>query len=195
MDSTPNRLYPYPQCLTKTLATAGDDVLEIRDPSDGPPQTQALAEAVDQDLTALQLGAAAVYDNPTALMHLSAPVSITSLSLAPFDEIVYADGLNANVAGSTLGAPTAGWYLATVSVMFDPGDDVESLGIDFIANGSTAAYFQGSSPSSSGNGQSCADGVFGLAEGATLAPRVRWTGDPTASVVHCWFGMTMLAAS
>ena len=195
MDTTPNRLYPYPQCVSRTLANAVEDPDMIRDLAAAPPQTQALAEAVDADLSGLRDAVSATYDNPTAIMHLSAPVSISSLSLAPFDAIVYDDVLNANVANSTIGAVHSGWYLATVSVMFDPSADVESLGIDFIAYGTTAAYYQGSSPSSSGNGQSCADGVFGLTSGGTLAPRVRWTGDASASVLRCWYGLTMLAAS
>jgi hypothetical protein len=195
MDTTPNRGYPYPQCLVPTLATAGDDVLEVRDPADAPPQTQALAEAIDNDLSALGSAVSAAYDNPTGLMHLEDAVSISSLSLAPVDDIAYASGINANVGGSAFYVPVNGWYLATVSVMFDPAADVESLGIDFIAYGTTAAYFQGSSPSTAGNGQACADGVFGLTAGGSLAPRVRWAGDASASVVRCWYGITMLAAS
>ena len=195
MDTTPNRLYPYPQCVSRTLANAVEDPDMIRDLAAAPPQTQALAEAVDADLSGLRDAVSATYDNPTGLMHLITPVSVSSLSLAPFDDIIYADGIGAAVATSAFYIETTGWYLATVSVMFDPGADVESLGIDFIAYGTTAAYYQGSSPSSSGNGQSCADGVFGLTAGGTLAPRVRWNGDASASVARCWYGLTMLAAS
>jgi hypothetical protein len=100
---TANRGYAYPEC----------DPPYVKDAADLPLQLKNLAEAVDDDVTALQAQAADALNPPSAAIFENVALFDVSQNRFILTSVSYDNASMANIVTSSLDAPTAGLYYIT----------------------------------------------------------------------------------
>lgn len=103
MKETPNRGYAYPECAPPLVKDAGDLPLQLKN----------LAEAVDDDVTALQAQAALALNPPSAALNASPSTYDSVNNRLIVNTLQYDNGSMASTANSGMTAPTDGLYYIT----------------------------------------------------------------------------------
>jgi hypothetical protein len=103
MDQTDDRGYPFPQC----------DPPYVKDPADLPAQLKLLAEAVDDDVTALAAIAADALNPPGGLIASTTAQSPAAGAAFDYTTTVFATPGVADLAGNALVCTSAGLYVIT----------------------------------------------------------------------------------
>lgn len=106
MDVTADHGYPYPQC----------DPPFVKDIADLPAQLKALAEAVDDDIAAINTSANSYLNPPAGLLSLTAAESLGPSAFLKFNNlttVVLNTGSITDAANSRFVIPSAGLYFAT----------------------------------------------------------------------------------
>jgi hypothetical protein len=180
MNLTDNRGYPYPQCQPPL----------IKDASNAPVQTRALAEAIDADLDTLDALIDSTYQLPTTILRISASTSVASGSMFPFDVTEYDN--QGWATSSTITVPTAGVFLLTGFALSVLAANVQSLALQFTGNGS-GFHLQGTSPPVTGFGRMTASSITVRTEAGTVfGMRPSYTGTSPSNFDNCWFSVTRM---
>lgn len=179
MDNTVNRGYTYPQCEPPL----------VEDAADAPAQTRLLAEQIDADLDTVSALIASTYQLPTAIIRLTAAAAETSGGPIDFNTVEYDPNGWASLPNIVV--PTNGIYLVTGFAASAAGTDVESLAVQFTADGS-GFYLQGTSPPVTSFGRMTGSGVTIRSAGAVLGMRVLFSGTDPSNFDNCWFSVTRL---
>lgn len=179
MDLTDNRLYPYPECNPPL----------VQDEANAPVQTKALADAIDADLTTVQVQIREAFQLPTTILRLTAATSVPHGSAVPFDTVEYDN--QGWATGSTVTVGTAGVYLVTGFAASVAGTNVQSLALQFLINGS-GFYLQGTSPPVTSFGRMTASGTLVRLAGETIGLRVLYAGTDPSNFDNCWLSVTRM---
>lgn len=180
MDVTPNRGYPFPQCLPPL----------VEDVSDAPLQTRALAESMAADFTTVSGTIEAAYQLPATILRIKVATSIASGDVVPFNVVEY-DGPGWASAPAVI-PDTSGVFLLTGYADSVAATNVQSLAIQFMADG-TAFHLQGTSPPATSFGRMTASGVtVRTLPGISFGMRLLYSGTSPSNFDNCWLSVTRL---
>lgn len=125
MDQTDDRGYPYPQC----------DPPYIKDPADLPAQLKLLAEAVDDDVTALSVITADALNPPGALIASTTPQAPPAGAAFDYTTTIFTTPGVADLAGNALVCTSPGFYLITGTCSSTVNNNVQAHHLIILVNG------------------------------------------------------------
>jgi hypothetical protein len=175
---TANRGYPYPEC-TPPL---------VKDAADMPLQLKNLAEAIDDDVTALQAMANDAESPPAAGMNITInPVVVSANARIPYEAADIGNASYVSLATNTLVVPTAGLYVVTAYIDCAFTGTANQL-IIRVNNQNVRV----SSVNSTNGGKMNAVWIGVLAQFDRLTTSLDTSGHVSATINFAFFGFTRL---